>query len=98
MTPEQKKAHWAAMYAEEDALQAKEAAGRANKIKVGDTIGFKSDVEQYATVVKVIKRRHDYNGKMETFFEVKAPLDGFDGDYIGRDRFHTVHELDVFPE
>ncbi len=63
------------------------------KIKVGDHISFKCDVEQSAEVVEI-----DTSGKMGfgTWYKVKAPLDGFSGHYIGRDDFAWIDEDHIF--
>ena len=71
--------------------------------KVGDRIGFKADVEQYARIVKVEVRKSWYIGLKSdveqeqcVVYTVKAPPEGFQGDYIGRADFHEVDHDDTW--
>ncbi len=57
----------------------KDMDGMTTTIKVGDHVGFKSDVEQSAEVVSI-----ESYGIGNAKIIVKAPPDGFSGHYIGR--------------
>lgn len=55
------------------------------KFEIGMTVGFKSDIEQYGTVIAIKGSRltleNDY---------------GFDGDYIGGETLTTVDKRDAW--
>ena len=55
-------------------------------VKVGDHVSFKSDVEQSAEVIEV---------RADSFI-VKAPLDGFSGNYIGRDDIAEIYKDEIW--
>ena len=78
------------IYRLEDEQRAKEAKEVAATLKVGDHIGFKSDVEQCAEITKINRSRDGLS------FTVKAPPDGFSGSYIGRCDFYEVYEGDLW--
>ncbi len=61
-------------------------------VKVGDHVGFKSDVEQSAEVTG-FRRVNTVSGRQTWEIIVKAPADGFQGAYISGCRTTTV-ELD----
>ena len=65
--------------------------------KVGEHVGFKCDVEQYAKVVKVTQARN-WCGDPKVVYTVEAPPDGFCGQYIGRSDFHEVDHDDTFDD
>ncbi len=59
--------------------------GTKIEISVGDHVQFKCDIEQTAEVVEIkSKGGRDYK------LIVKAPLDGFSGNYIGRANFAEI--------
>lgn len=58
--------------------------GEEQTVKVGDIVGFKSDIEQYGKVVEIIS---DYRG---TRFKLEA-YTTFSGGYIGGQK-HTEEE------
>ena len=58
--------------------------------KVGQVVGFKSDVEQYGTIVEV--REDRYNA---TEYKVKAS-DRFHGEYIGGQEYTLIYEDQIF--
>ena len=47
--------------------------------KIGDTIGFKSDIEQYGIIVGI-----NTNGWGDVEYEVKPAGDHFEGEYLSR--------------
>ena len=52
-------------------------------VKVGDTVGFKCDIEQVGEIVKI---KRDYLGK--PVLVLKSIWDeGFDGEYIGGEEY-----------
>ena len=65
------------------------------KIKVGDFVFFKSDVEQWAEVVE-IKKERDWLGVLREDYTVKAPIDGFRGDYIRALKLYDVDSDKIF--
>jgi len=67
----------------------------AAKYKVGESVEFKSDVEQCATIIKVNKVQ-SWNGKWKFTYTLKAPMDGFSGDYIKNCREYEIDEEDIF--
>ncbi len=67
-------------------------------IKVGDFVGFKSDIEQSAEVIEIKVRIIEWNGKRENVYVVKAGPDGFQGGYINGCKTHELWESDLFPE
>lgn len=61
------------------AFTAKDIDGKVQTFKVGQTVGFKSDIEQYGKITKIEPRSH---------WQAKLHLEnknGFDGGYIGGD-------------
>ena len=65
-------------------------SAEANAVKVGDSIGFKCDVEQYAEVVQINTTTYGLT------FTVKAPPDGFSGSYVARSDFVDVRADDAW--
>lgn len=65
-----------------------------NTVKVGDFVSFKSDVEQSAEVIE-IKTYSGYRGK-PLVFVVKAPADGFSGNYIGWAKTQEIFADDCY--
>ena len=63
------------------------------EIEIGTHIGFKSDVEQSAEVIE-IKRRASWEGG--NIYVVKAPVDGFQGEYLKRSRTAEIYEDEIF--
>lgn len=51
--------------------------GTTVNLKVGDWVGFKSDIEQYGEIIKINRNRFGH-----TVLTLKSEY-GFDGDYIG---------------
>lgn len=70
-------------------MKAKDRNGK--EIKKGDTVFFKCDVEQYATVKEIIKKR-DWCGDIKFEIVLKAS-DRFSGGYIGGQK-ETVQQPD----
>lgn len=69
--------------------------GKEVTVKIGDSIFFKSDVEQSAEVIEIQVNRN--NPWSEGYiFIVKAPADGFSGHYIGRQDTAEVYSEDIF--
>jgi hypothetical protein len=60
-------------------------------VKVGDSVGFKSDIEQGGEITK-IKRSQWGNGYTLTL----RNEDGFSGEYIGGDTVTTVDSSDCW--
>ena len=59
---------------------------QGQEVKVGDSVGFKADIEQSGEIVKIEKARRG-SGWILT---LKSNSDrGFIGEYIGGDRFTT---------
>lgn len=67
-------------------------------IKVGDFVGFKSDIEQSAEVIEIKVRRIEWSGKSENVYVVKAGPDGFQGEYINGCATTELWESDLFSE
>ena len=65
--------------------------------KVGDYIGFKSDVEQYAKVIKIVYL-WTVSGNKTKAYVVEAPEGGFQGDYIYGQTEHIVSAKDAWCE
>lgn len=65
--------------------------------KVGQHVGFKSDVEQYAEVIEV-RRVRGWDGRINVSYIVKAPADGFSGHYIGRSDTAEIYHDDCFED
>ena len=61
-------------------------------IKVGDVVGFKRDIEQCGTVVKITQ---DFMGRPLLTLE---SWNGFDGDYIGGNQFTVELASDCWLE
>ncbi len=48
------------------------------RVQIGETVSFKSDVEQYGTLIEIEKRG------AYTALHLKSPhVEGFEGEYIG---------------
>jgi hypothetical protein len=64
-----------------------------SKYNVDDEVFFKSDIEQYGIIVKIIPDR--YNNKIQ--YEVKPSSGRFYGEYIPRDaKTTTLYESDCY--
>ena len=61
-------------------------------VKVGDWVGFKSDIEQSGKVV-AINRAGGYRSGVELTLENES---GFSGDYIGGQTSTTLSSLDCW--
>ena len=62
-------------------------------VKVGDCVGFKSDIEQCGIVTKI------HNGHYGREFTLRAPTqEGFNGDYIGGQMKYAVRADDCWEE
>jgi hypothetical protein len=61
-------------------------------VKVGDTVGFKSDLEQYGRIVSISQ---GWRGKNLTL-EPAGPFKTFIGDYIGGCISHVVNAEDCW--
>ena len=62
--------------------------GEAKKVKVGDWVCFKCDVEQQAEIVGISSTT---NWEYVRTLTLKAPADGFDGGYLeGHDTFDIL--------
>lgn len=64
------------------------------EIKVGDSVGFKSDIEQYGRVAAIERNTGSFCGRSKYRFKVVNP-NGFDGDYIGGDRVTWLYDEDI---
>ena len=64
-------------------------------VKIGTHVGFKCDVEQTAEVVEIKWQSNGYCGQRLTFV-VKAPPDGFSGNYIGRDDYADIDAYETW--
>lgn len=63
--------------------------------RVGTWIRFKSDVEQTAEVVE-IKKVQTWTGERTTVYVVKAPPEGFKGEYLRKMAYAEIDERDTF--
>lgn len=68
----------------------KTATVENHTVKVGDTVSFKSDVEQKGTISEI---RPNYN---EGYDLVLTSKTGFRGGYIGGQKVTTVHQDDCW--
>jgi len=59
-------------------------------VRVGDSVGFKSDVEQGGKIIKIKKAQW---GGYELTLENKS---GFEGGYIGGDTVTTINSRDCW--
>lgn len=59
---------------------------KGRPVKLGDSISFKSDFEQYGKVIKI--EGH--------FLTLHKPFEGFEGDYIGGDNSIRIHVSECF--
>ena len=69
--------------------------GEELTVNIGDHVGFKSDVEQTAEVVEIKWQSNGYCGQRLTLV-VKAPPDGFSGNYIGRADYADIDATDIW--
>jgi len=67
------------------------ATVEGKQVKVGDTVGFKCDIEQYGVITKIKK---DWNGYT---LVLESPYDeGFQGGYIGGQYTHEERAEDCW--
>ena len=62
-----------------------------NEVGIGDSVGFKSDIEQGGKIIAIKKARYGsgYDLTLENKF-------GFEGDYIGGDTVTVVNSRDCW--
>jgi len=64
---------------------------RGKTVRVGDTVSFKSDVEQQAEVIEITEKPGPMPPMTSgVWLTLKAPPDGFEGDYIRNRRTTTI--------
>jgi len=59
------------------------------KYQVGQSVHFKSDIEQSAEIVEVLQKRNSWSYQE---YKVIAPAGGFIGEYIGGMKFAIIDE------
>jgi hypothetical protein len=63
------------------------------EIKVGDWVGFKSDIEQYGQVIRIGERHHG-----TLYMLTLKNENGFDGGYIGGETETTIFSDQAWTE
>jgi len=69
------------------------ATVEGQEVKIGDYVGFKSDVEQGGEIVKIMRSTFCPG---EHILTLKAGPEGFQGGYIGGDVTTTVNTSDCW--